>query len=118
MAHQRPPAQRAQQRPERAEQRAAAPAAIDADFRRHLRRHGIRAVIPQPAGQAASPKRLGRFGGRPPSFDREAYKQRNTVERRINKLNEWRGLATRYDKPATIYLAGLHLAAIFIWSAR
>lgn len=51
-------------------------------------------------------------------FDREAYKQRNTVERCINKLKQWRGLATRYDKTATIYLAGLHLAAIFIWSAR
>ncbi|MEU6672219.1 IS5/IS1182 family transposase, partial [Streptomyces sp. NPDC046727] len=36
----------------------------------------------------------------------------------INKLKQWRGLATRYDKTATIYLAGLHLAAILIWSAR
>ncbi|CAM5656693.1 hypothetical protein SAVIM40S_03157 [Streptomyces avidinii] len=48
---------------------------------------------------------------RPPAFDREAYKQRNTVERCINKLKQWRGPATRYDKTATIYLAGLHLAA-------
>ncbi|MFI9122327.1 IS5 family transposase [Streptomyces bikiniensis] len=87
-------------------------------IRRHLRRRGIRAVIPQPADQAANRKRLGRLGGRPPAFDREAYKQRNTVERCINKLKQWRGLATRYDKTATIYLAGLHLAAIFIWSAR
>nr|BBA84053.1 transposase [Streptomyces lavendulae] len=87
-------------------------------IRRHLRRRGIRAVIPQPADQAANRKRLGRRGGRPPAFDREAYKQRNTVERCINKLKQWRGLATRYDKTATVYLAGLHLAAIFIWSAR
>ncbi|WP_428837660.1 IS5 family transposase [Streptomyces olivaceiscleroticus] len=87
-------------------------------IRRHLRRRGIRAVIPQPADQAANRKRRGRFGGRPPAFDREAYKQRNTVERCINKLKQWRGLATRYDKTATSYLAGLHLAAIFIWSAR
>lgn len=79
---------------------------------RHLRRRGIRAVIPQPADQAAHRKRLGRLGGRPPAFDREAYKQRNTVERCINKLKQWRGLATRYDKTATIYLSGLHLAAI------
>ncbi|GHE73448.1 hypothetical protein GCM10017778_68340 [Streptomyces vinaceus] len=86
-------------------------------IRRHLRRRGIRAVIPQPADQAANRKRLSRLGGRPPAFDREAYKQR-TVERCINKLKQWRGLATRYDKTATIYLAGLHLAAIFIWSAR
>ncbi len=87
-------------------------------IRRHLRRRGIRAVIPQPADQAANRKRLGRRGGRPPTFDREAYKQRNTVERCINKLKQWRCLATRYDKTATIYRAGLHLAAIFIWSAR
>lgn len=55
-------------------------------IRRHLRRRGIRAVIPQPADQAANRKRRGRLGGRPPAFDREAYKQRNTVERCINKL--------------------------------
>ncbi len=87
-------------------------------IRRHLRRRGIRAVIPQPADQAANRKRRGRLGGRPPTFDREAYKRRNSVERCINRLKQWRGLATRYDKTATIYLAGLHLAAIFIWSAK
>lgn len=53
-----------------------------------------------------------------PAFDRETYKQRNTVERCINKLQQWRGLTTRYDKTATVFLAGLQLAAIFIWSAR
>ncbi|MGW6984862.1 transposase [Streptomyces sp. NPDC054932] len=36
----------------------------------------------------------------------------------INRLKQWRGLASRYDKNATIYLAGLHLVAFFIWSAR
>ncbi|WP_436850720.1 IS5 family transposase [Streptomyces longwoodensis] len=87
-------------------------------IRTHLRQRGIRAVIPQPADQAANRKRRGRLGGRPPAFDRDAYKQRSTVERCINKLKHWRGLTTRYDKNATIYLAGLHLAAIFIWSAR
>lgn len=87
-------------------------------IRARLRRRGIRAVTPQPADQAANRRRRGRLGGRPPAFDREAYKQRNTVERCINKLKQWRGLATRYDKTATIYLAALHIAAIFIWSAR
>ncbi len=61
-------------------------------IRDHLRRRGIRAVIPQPADQAANRKRRGRLGGRPPAFDRDAYKQRNTVERCINKLKKWRGL--------------------------
>lgn len=62
--------------------------------------------------------RRGSRGGRPPAFDREAYKQRNTVERCINRLRQWRGIATRYEKTAAIYLAGLHVAGIFIWSAR
>lgn len=30
----------------------------------------------------------------------------------------WRGLATRHEKTATIFKAGLHIAGIFIWSAR
>lgn len=38
-------------------------------------------MIPQPADQAANRKRLGRLGGRPPAFDRDAYKHRNSVER-------------------------------------
>jgi type I restriction enzyme S subunit len=50
--------------------------------------------------------------------NRELYKQRNTVERCINRLKQRRGVATRYEKTATVYLAGLHLAGIFLWSAR
>ncbi|MFF3264618.1 IS5 family transposase [Streptomyces sp. NPDC002932] len=86
-------------------------------IRDHLRRRGVRAVIPQPADQIANRKRRGRSGGRPPGFDREAYKQRNTVERCINRIKQWRGLATRYEKTATVYRAGLLVAAIFLWSA-
>ncbi|WP_425288341.1 IS5 family transposase [Streptomyces melanosporofaciens] len=87
-------------------------------IRHHLRRRGIRAVIPIPADQQVHRRRRGSQGGRPPAFDREAYKQRNTVERCINRLKQWRGIATRYEKTATIYLAGLHIAGIFLWSAR
>ncbi|WP_442802456.1 IS5 family transposase [Streptomyces sp. CMB-StM0423] len=87
-------------------------------IREHLRTRGIRAVIPTPADQRSHRLRRGSRGGRPPAFDREAYKQRNTVERCINRLKQWRGIATRYDKTATIYQAGLHIAGIFLWSAR
>ncbi|WP_432215538.1 IS5 family transposase [Streptomyces subrutilus] len=87
-------------------------------IREHLRKRGIRAVIPVPADQQGHRKRRGSRGGRPPAFDREAYKQRNTVERCINRLKQWRGIATRYEKTATIYLAGLHVAGIFLWSDR
>ncbi|MFD8789743.1 IS5 family transposase [Streptomyces vinaceus] len=87
-------------------------------IRDHLRARGIRTVIPISADQRANRLRRGSLGGRPPAFDREAYKQRNTVERCINRLKQWRGIATRYEKTATIYLAGLHIAGIFLWSAR
>ncbi|WP_408058550.1 IS5 family transposase [Streptomyces niveus] len=87
-------------------------------IREHLRKRGIRAVIPVPADQQGHRLRRGSRGGRPPAFDRDAYKQRNTVERCINRLKQWRGIATRYEKTATIYLAGLHIAGIFLWSAR
>lgn len=87
-------------------------------IREHLRKRGIQAVIPVPADQRGHRLRRGSRGGRPPAFDREAYKQRNTVERCINRLKQWRGIATRYEKTATIYLAGLHIAGIFLWSAR
>lgn len=75
-------------------------------IRSHLRRRGIRAVIPQPSEQAGHRLRRDRFGGRPPGFDSEAYKQRNTGERCINRLKQWRGLATRTDKLAIAYQAG------------
>lgn len=45
-------------------------------IRSHLRRRGIHAVIPQPSDQVGHRLRRGRLGGRPPSFDSEAYKQR------------------------------------------
>ncbi|MES9621137.1 IS5 family transposase [Streptomyces tuirus] len=87
-------------------------------IRSHLRRRGIRAVIPQPSDQAGHRLRRGRAGGRPPAFDAEAYKQRNTVERCINRLKQWRGLAMRTDKLAIAYQAALHLATILIWARR
>ena len=85
-------------------------------IREHLRKRGIRVVIPVNADQRSHRLRRGSRGGRPPAFDRETYKQRNTVERCINRLKQWRGIATRYEKTATIYLAGLHIAGIFLWS--
>ncbi|WP_413253490.1 IS5 family transposase [Streptomyces pseudovenezuelae] len=83
----------------------------------HLRKRGIRAVIPVPADQQGHRLRRGSRGGRPPVFDRDAYKQRNSIERCINRLKQWRGIATRYEKTATIYLAGLHIVGIFLLAA-
>jgi transposase len=67
-------------------------------IRSHLRRRRINAVIPEPADQRNNRARRGSKGGRPPRFDAERYKQRNVVERAINKLKGFRAIATRYDK--------------------
>ena len=83
--------------------------------RAYLRRRGIKAVIPEKRDQAANRKKKGAGGGRPLSHDADLYKERNTVERLINKLKAWRGIATRYDKTPDSYLAGLHLRAAMIW---
>lgn len=83
--------------------------------RAYLRKRNIKAVIPEKKDQAANRKKKGSRGGRPVSHDTDLYKERNTVERLINKLKAWRGIATRYDKAPESYLAGLHLRATMIW---
>lgn len=80
-----------------------------------LRRRGIRHVIPHRRDQIAHRTSKGSRGGRPPSFDKQAYKQRNVVERCFNRLKQWRDLATRYAKRAHLYQASLTIAATMIW---
>jgi transposase len=80
-----------------------------------LRRRGIRATIPQPADQIRHRQARGSRGGRPPAFDPDSYKQRNTAERAINKLKQFRAVATRYDKRDYMYQATLDIATIKIW---
>ena len=45
------------------------------------------------------------------AFDPTAYKARNIIERAFNRLKDWRAIATRYDKKASNFLAGVCLAA-------
>ncbi|GLX54579.1 hypothetical protein Shyhy01_75280 [Streptomyces hygroscopicus subsp. hygroscopicus] len=58
-------------------------------IREHPRERGIRAVTPVPADQRGHRLRRGSRGGRPPAFDRETCKQRNTVEWCMNRLKQW-----------------------------
>lgn len=83
--------------------------------RAHCRRRGIRCVIPVKADQKAARRRRGSKGGREHSFDAESYKGRNVVERAFASYKQWRALATRYDKLAITYRAGLVLHAILTW---
>lgn len=80
-----------------------------------LRSRGIVAVIPEPADQTGHRQRKGARGGRPVGYDVEAYKGRNVVERFFNRMKNWRGLASRYDKHALVYRGGVVLAAILDW---
>lgn len=41
--------------------------------------------------------------------------ERNRIERLINRLKQFRRVATRYEKRAENYLAMLMIAAILIW---
>lgn len=72
-------------------------------------------LIPDKRNQAAARKCLGSRGGRPPARDAEAYKGRNVVERFFALAKQWRGIATRYDKLAITYRAGITLCAILTW---
>lgn len=73
-------------------------------IRAYLRRYGIRSTIPR--------KRNERRTG---PFDRALYRSRNRVERLINRLKQFRRLATRYEKRKENYHAMWVIAAILLW---
>lgn len=74
------------------------------EIRQQLRCSGTTAVIPKRNNQ----RRRGRF-------NRGLYHERNRVERLINRLKQYRRIATRYEKYAVNYLAMLMIAAIRLW---
>ena len=50
-----------------------------------------------------------------PAFSPFLYRYRNLVERFFNKIKHYRSVATRYDKRADNFLAGVKLASLRIW---
>jgi transposase len=75
-----------------------------APIRRFLRRRGIRFTI-------AKRRNMCRKG----PFNKAIYRQRNRVERLINRFKQYRRLATRYEKRADNYLTMWQIAAILMW---
>jgi transposase len=73
-------------------------------IRAYLRRRGIRYTIPRKTNE----RRTG-------PFDRVLYRTRNLVERAINRLKQFRRIATRYEKKAENYLAMLQIGSTLIW---
>jgi transposase len=72
-----------------------------------LAERGIEAVIPPQASRKLQP-----------AYDPLAYRSRNLIERMFCRLKDFRRIATRYDKLARNFLAGIFLAATIIWWAN
>jgi transposase len=68
-----------------------------------LAQRGITPVIPPKANRKL-----------PRACDFALYCERNLIERFFNKLKHYRAIATRYDKLARIFLAGVQLASAMI----
>lgn len=73
----------------------------------------IRDLIEDQDCVAVIPPKSNRYDG--VSYSRRKYRQRNLVERCINKLKQFRHIATRYDRIAHNYLAFAKLAATRLW---
>jgi transposase len=70
-------------------------------FRAEIIKTGARPVIPNKSNRVALHR-----------FNKRAYKGRNVIERCFCRLKDFRRVATRYDKLARNFLAGVHLAAL------
>jgi transposase len=75
------------------------------DFRRYLHRKHIRCTI----ARRSTERRRG-------PFNKAHYCKRNIVERLINRLKQFRRIATRYEKRASNFSAMITIAALFLFS--
>jgi transposase len=81
-------------------------------YRRMLKARVIPHTIPERSDQR---ERRAKRSGRPLVFDADLYARRNVVERCVNRLKQWRGIATRYEKRAVNYRAMVVIASLMIW---
>ncbi|MGJ7874875.1 transposase [Streptomyces rochei] len=84
-------------------------------IRHLLRRRGIAATIPSAATRWPTADAGGAsVAGHPPST-RRSTANRNVVERCFARLKQFRAIATRFDKLADRYRAGVVLAFLILW---
>ena len=65
-----------------------------------LTERGVEAVIPPKTNRTHQR-----------TFDRDTYRERHRIENFFAKIKEFRAIATRYDKTASSFAAGIHLVA-------
>lgn len=75
--------------------------------------NAIRALAAEKKAWANIPPRSNRNGSF--AFSSWVYRQRNLVERFFNRIKQFRGIATRYDKDPLNFLAAVKLVALRIW---
>ncbi len=73
----------------------------------------VRAVLARAGKSAVIPPRRNRKN--PACYDIELYKKRHHIENFFSRLKDFRAVATRYEKTAQNFLAGVYLAAVVIW---
>jgi transposase len=73
-------------------------------------------IVEQAAAQgmiAVIPPRKNRKEQR--SYDKHLYRHRHLVENAFLYLKRWRGIATRYAKNASSFLAAVHIRCLALW---
>ena len=70
------------------------------------------AAIEATGAEAVIPPKKNRIFKR--EYDKVIYKERNLAERFINRIKQYRRVATRYEKTARNFLGFVHVAAIMI----
>jgi transposase len=73
----------------------------------------VRQVLSSLGTEAVIPPRCNRKT--PASYDQQLYKQRHKIENFFSRLKEYRGIATRFEKTANNFMAGVYLAAAMTW---
>ncbi|WP_139284927.1 IS5 family transposase [Acidocella aminolytica] len=75
-----------------------------AELRKALKKRGTKPVIPN------------KFNRKKPfSFSKKAYKERHLIENAFCRLEDFRRIATRYDRLARNFAASIYLVAAVVW---
>jgi transposase len=90
---------------------------IEADYLLADRGYDSDAIVEQAKQQgmkAVIPPKKNRKEQR--HYDKDLYKLRHLVENAFLHLKRWRGIATRYAKNASSFLAAVHIRCIALWA--